>query len=925
MNKKKGFSFKSFLKIFTIIVVSLTAVIGITVGILAITGVFKPEYVALTGISFENHEYFIENEEYIKIQPSPENTTEKNLTLTVADMQVVSAPTEVQVGVPFKITPIKTNGINNGGSTKITAYFGNLIFCETIVFVDVPVQAIEIKMQDESQTDIISGTSFDVNIAYTSEKSIKPYGDNYQYSSTQSKTYCEHNKTTNTLSVASFKVIEGNDVATINAETGNISTLKAGTFKVEAKTFKTYQAKTEYETHVLNGDFNADEWGIGTVDGKTEAEYLAERVLTTTRTFTVREVELASITVNQPQNDNYIQDIYLYETLNLTYEDLGLTLTPELNSGLTSEDMQFRLSEVVLTAVKGNDYADNSNVLRVADYLDNNGERIGWSVKALQYQDRIVSKTALKFTVTKNGLDAEDVLSTTLALNIKKNEIASGSNAFVLTSGSSENETKYTTNLNYFTYQNTVSQNELELNVVKDSFDLKQTTTIVFSMSNKPQYMTVRYFVKDFSELNYANRVIEYDQETGEIIDGIITIVKEGSVKIEAKALKIDENGEIIYTNENDKTSYIVVATANTTSGSGISTPLTVNVTEKLTNVSLELNDDNAIYLEYEEEGETKQALREAQTVGVTISAYDSSSEVDNTTKLRKTYNSKLLIEMLRNNKLEFVIENGDKFENIGISYNILLDGNNEEQINAELFIPRATFAPANNNVPQLLQKNIKFKLVLNSEMQTQYGNQAQYFEIGELKIDVQTARPKNIELTTNANVETIYKETQNGKEEYLKDVYVVKYISGGWVVGNEQESSKLEVYAQFDPIETAESSVEIKSSDERLLKINTDNESKNADTAEAESKKANDSSWLFKYLYKAQLNLQKVTSINGYSSVYLMNTSGTYTEYKYLNAVTLTFTSTDPTYKDEDDNSRDVFEEITFYLLVSATNSGIE
>ena len=384
-----------------------------------------------------------------------------------------------------------------------------------------------------------------------------------------------------------------------------------------------------------------------------------------------------------------------------------------------------------------------------------------------------------------------------------------------------------------------------------------------------------------------------------------------------------------------------VIATANSTLTGSI--PLKIYVTEKLTNVSIELNTEEAIYVDIDsqntntetnvqnaEEGEetqTKQVLRESQNIDVKIASYDFASNNDIETGLKEKYQCEKLIEMLNNNKLEFVIINADDFatsdnqNTFGIYYNII---NNSEtkQIQASLLIPLVTnFNPANTNVPQKLIKDITIKLQLTEETKLEYGEQADNFEIGEIKIDVQTARAKSISLTSNALQETLYSNDMGDVKNECESANYVKYIQGQWVIDKPKTdgasdggaTAPLEVYAQFNPLKTAKTDVKIESSNEALLKINEDNNSITSDIDEELNKE-------YKYKYSAQLSFQKPSSTDSYSYVYIKTSETTYTPYKYIGKVVLTFTTTDSNYKIEDESGklRDVYAEIEFHLIAA-------
>ena len=63
--------FKKILKIFGIVVLSLSVIIGATTAVLAMLGKFKPKFVALNSLSFSSSTYYINDVTEILIQANP--------------------------------------------------------------------------------------------------------------------------------------------------------------------------------------------------------------------------------------------------------------------------------------------------------------------------------------------------------------------------------------------------------------------------------------------------------------------------------------------------------------------------------------------------------------------------------------------------------------------------------------------------------------------------------------------------------------------------------------------------------------------------------------------------------------------------------------------------------------------------------------
>ncbi len=918
---------KKFIKIFAIVILSLSVVVGGTVGVLALAGVLKPEFVALTSLNFSQNTYFIDSASNIMVNPNPSNSTQLDLVLTVSDPQVISVPSSVKAGEMFTVTPVQTNGVNNGGVSKITAKYG-LIYCETTVYVDVEVKSISISTQQDIENNtLINNTSVNLNLNY-SANSAKPYGELFNYEN-NSKVYREFNNQTNSFVNSTYSIISGNNLAIIDNNNSILTAVGTGEITVQAKSYKTYQAKLEYESHKLNGDFEQTEWSIGLVDGKTEEEYLSERIVTSTRTFTIRDVRLTKITVNQPVNNFEIQDIYLYETLNLTYQDFGLKLTPELQSGFNTEDMAYRLKDVKLEAIKGVTQENNEEAIKVSDLLDNNNTRIGWQIKCVKFQDRVVSKTALKFSVTINGSNIEEseednIISTTVPINIVKNEISD----FTLKLSS---DTPYISNLNMFAYSD---------RIVKDSINLNELTQISFENNEKPGlktnnnngYVVVKYFIKDYNQQDYENRVVECNSETGEIENGILTILRAGSISIDAKAISVDENGEIYYERENDPTSYKVIAVANVTSINGYSTPLTVNVNERLTNVNLEFDDEDIIWIKCEQGNEKFDALRELQTdINLKISCVTSKGSTEDEDESNALYSRELLANMLNNGQLEIVASNIEKLQYANISYNI---DPTSYKITASLYLPMLNFNPDKvedrSQFVQWIERYVKFTIQLSDEVKAEYGSEAQNFTNGVREFNVVTARPEELFITSNQD-ETTLKYTLND-EEVESNMLNYNNINGYVMIYNAQNNTWVDVnnsedfmlYADFKPTEPIDSGINLQSSKPDYIAIsedldditkditlaNTINSNNNQDELSQDDELAIETKNT--QVFKNRIKFKTIESLDTLKYVTINNV-----EYIYFDSVKLTFIANDNTFKL---NNQDyaVMQEIYVHLLIA-------
>ena len=148
------------------------AVVGITVGVLFLTGKFDKEVVQPADIAFEITEKLTEDDFEVKVVTTTENATEKDVTLSLTNQTesdgmisdgVITIPKVVKLGQPFVVKVNKTHyaGMtqewNVGGTSVIRAKSTNPLIQEAkplTVEVDVPVHSIGVELVTTSGTKI---------------------------------------------------------------------------------------------------------------------------------------------------------------------------------------------------------------------------------------------------------------------------------------------------------------------------------------------------------------------------------------------------------------------------------------------------------------------------------------------------------------------------------------------------------------------------------------------------------------------------------------------------------------------------------------------------------------------------------------------------------------------------------------------------
>lgn len=150
----------------------ILAVVGITAGVLFLTGKFDKEVIQPEDIAFEITEKLTENDFEVVVNTTTENVTEKDVTLSLTNQTeadgmisdgVITVPKVVKLGKPFTVKVNKTHyaGMteewNVGGTSIIRAKSTNPLIQEATpltVEVDVPVHSLGVELVTTTGTKI---------------------------------------------------------------------------------------------------------------------------------------------------------------------------------------------------------------------------------------------------------------------------------------------------------------------------------------------------------------------------------------------------------------------------------------------------------------------------------------------------------------------------------------------------------------------------------------------------------------------------------------------------------------------------------------------------------------------------------------------------------------------------------------------------
>lgn len=367
MTKKQ--KWLNFLKIFGICVAVMVGIIGASVCYVWASGGFNPPYVPLESITFvakdgselpsgTTYQYVIDGPDEILVAPN-EGCTELDAILTIKNTKIIQLvedknvshyvdPSEIdddkdtpaeqsaeeqpegekvytkyaiKLGSPIKVKPqtrkitvpdgeeTKEIEVNVGGWVEISVRQG-LIEKNAFIFVDIPVEGIEIGLADDSEvksTDIYAESSSVIKVSATSFSPDKylTAGENIPKSINTPTTIQPYGATSNyVLKDANGNQVESkivyyqvNDESKATVNSNGIVTVKSdaeGSFSVKAYVITTYN--NTFKIPNLE-DFRAEYGDDATA--KWEEEFDKIRVWSNELVFNIKEVGVSSITTQK--------------------------------------------------------------------------------------------------------------------------------------------------------------------------------------------------------------------------------------------------------------------------------------------------------------------------------------------------------------------------------------------------------------------------------------------------------------------------------------------------------------------------------------------------------------------------------------------------------------------------------------------------
>ncbi|MGN1212887.1 MAG: hypothetical protein ACI4TZ_02480 [Christensenellales bacterium] len=355
------------LNAFKIIGICFGAVFGLVAGIVLYvwaTGGFNPPYVPLTEMSFSQAEYVISDLDNIVLVPNEGCTELDDVTLTIEDTDIVALveddyttairqntaeeetqddQTETQIVDKYKVTigkniqiiPVKQTinagtdeekQINVGGWVKLVAE-RNLIQTECWVFVDVPVESIDLVVNSELEQAEPEGEEQEITYLVYPNSKINLSVANQQPSTS-------FNTPASMLSTGIGKVETGfinkkyikfvgteDTLATVNADTGEVSVKPnvQGSFYVYAYVVSAYNnigKEPVYDDYIKN--YGESEGFIN-----WEQDFDKIRVKTQKIKFKIQDIAIDSLNVakevlqfNLLSNNNLVQVNYVNTSTN---------------------------------------------------------------------------------------------------------------------------------------------------------------------------------------------------------------------------------------------------------------------------------------------------------------------------------------------------------------------------------------------------------------------------------------------------------------------------------------------------------------------------------------------------------------------------------------------------------------------------------
>ena len=628
MTKKQ--KWLNFLKIFGICVAVMVGIVGASICYVWATGGFNPPYVPLKSITFvakdgsalpsgATYQYVIDGPDEILIAPN-EGCTELDAILTIKNTSIIQLvedknvshyvdPSEldddktsideqpvedqpaeekvytkyaVKLGSPITVKPqtrkvtvpdgegTKEIEVNVGGWVEINVRQG-LIEKNAFIFVDIPVEGIEIGLANDSEvksTDIYAESSSVIKVAATSFSPDKylTSGENIPKSINTPTTIQPYGTTSNYVlknangnqveSKIVYYQIDDESKATVNSN--GIVTVKSdaeGSFAVKAYIITTYN--NTFKIPNLE-DFRAEYGDDATA--KWEEEFDKIRVWSNELVFNIKEVGVSSITT-QKSGDTSRDKKPSYAVFE---KDIPIKAS---NDQSVACDRNNYFVDITLTV---NDSKIQKNVL-----LNTKTEAVAGYITRENEEDAIVVDDK-KIVLTDKFIKLEKTSSTQLTWKLSVLDFTSNQNVICFRYPSEvdqDGNTKYLyaytevditkVDVEQISFTNKIPSTRIitlnKSDTNTETFDLTNTAVL---NPNEPTYKKIMYFAlasEDVIQVDSKIKVTVNDVDyyaicgnidktdgTKEQVYGYIVPTKPGRTSIIAVVLKTDINGNII-------------------------------------------------------------------------------------------------------------------------------------------------------------------------------------------------------------------------------------------------------------------------------------------------------------------------------------------------------------------------------------------
>ena len=341
---------KHFLKLLSLVVLSVLGAVGLGIGILYLSGGFDAKVVEPTDIAFVEDRVMTYGPTDLKIITTTEDVDPNcELTVTATPKDIVNIPGKVKINQRFVVWPnIANDGENVGGKVKITASYKGKLVTECNLFIDVEVKSIKVSMVNANAkwgetvnfaTEVFPSRALNPNdSASTAGESWADYGAKtiYYYlvdadNEPLDKRYAEFVVGTELVgSTISSKEIEEakKDNIPVAIKTKNNDETTPVTFYIKGYVYSTYSEEAKYKD--LEQEEQIEKMILDSYSNPESEDYRKDNHLTLTN-FEIDGM-LSSLASNDPENLKVVT-VYLYEET-IFVADMKTTTSSDLKKDL---------------------------------------------------------------------------------------------------------------------------------------------------------------------------------------------------------------------------------------------------------------------------------------------------------------------------------------------------------------------------------------------------------------------------------------------------------------------------------------------------------------------------------------------------------------------------------------------------------------